>query len=120
MVGFDAKSLAAATTGNRQQDRGTYPAGFALNGMRRFVRMLSLDLAGDTDDGQRAVGENVFCKLGRNVGAVGEDRGLMGKTDEQQSDGACHAHQPLSYVRFSDFHLFLAVSRFRCLYGGFH
>ncbi len=103
-----------------QQDRGTYPAGFALGGMELIMRVLSIDLAGNADDGQRAVGKNVFCKLGSDESAVGEGGGLMSKADEQQSDGASHAHQPLSCVRSSGCHLVLTVSRFRCLYGGFH
>jgi hypothetical protein len=58
-----AKTIAGATNGIRQEGRGTYPAGFALNGMRLFVPVLSLDLAGNADDRQRAIRKNVFGKL---------------------------------------------------------
>ena len=88
--------------------------------MGLIVRVFSIDLAGNADHGQRAVWKNVFCELRSDEGTVGEGGGLMSKADEQQSDGASHAHQPLSCVRLSHCHLVLTLSRFRCLYGGFH
>lgn len=99
---FGTKTYLLAGGRRRQHDSADDPAGLATICVRFIVRMICMRSVDCADDRHRPIRKHIVHVGNRGLRRTAgrKRRGLMAETEQQQSDGANHAHQPPSHHRF--------------------